>query len=546
MNRNAKIGLGVFLVIALIIVGVLFATKGTDKAKDGGKKEQETEVVQVEYSELVQQSCITCHAGDQGEAKRIGEVRKTPEGWEDTISRMQRLWGVNITPEQKADIVQELSLTNGLAPEETDKIMYWLTENGSTYESQDGEFEQLQNTCISCHAGGRPLAQYRTEDEWAKLKDFHIGMNPSTIYQMRTVKWEEETEEVLKYLASIQKFDSDEWKDWQANGETHDVTGDWRIVGYQPGVGLYGGDASFEKKADDQFFEKRTMVMTNGETKEYEGNVRLYTGYSLRSSLASGEEKVRGIYNVSKDGKTIEGRGTAVLDKGIYADEKYYPADETALLATWPQSVRATHEETVRVIGAKLPEGLKPEDFKVSKGLTVQEVVKQEGNDVWLKISSDVKENTTLEIALNDAPEKGVELAAYTKLDGVKVVPEKGVARLFYVDRRQSTQFEAIGVLAGPDGKVGTEDDIEVGPIHVDWSMVEFGDDDDIKFAGQLDAATGRFTPADGGPNEERAWDANNGGNMTVVATYTDPVTQEKVEGKGLILVTAPDYMYIQ
>ncbi|HEY4566986.1 MAG TPA: quinohemoprotein amine dehydrogenase subunit alpha [Savagea sp.] len=546
MSRNAKLVTGAIIGILLVAVVIFFATKNDDEAK---KVETEEEVRSEQYSELVQQSCITCHATEDGKVQRISDIRKSPEGWEDTISRMQKLWGVDITPEQKADIVQELSEKNGLAPEETDKVMYWLTENGSTYESTDGDFEMLQNTCISCHAGGRPLAQYRTEDEWAKLKDFHIGMNPSTIYQMRTVKWEEESEEVLKRLASVQSFETEEWEEWKKEGKQHDVSGDWRVVGYQPGVGLYSGDATFEKKEDDQFVETKKLLLTNEEEKTYEGNVRLYTGYSLRSSLASGDDKLRGVFNVSKDGKTIDGRGTAVLDKGIYGDETYYRADEKGLLASWPQAVRAKHEEVIRLVGSQLPDGLKAEDFETPDHFQVKEVVKQNGNDVWIKVFSEAKDYETVEIALKDAPERTVEIASYTKIDSVRVEPEKGVARMFYIDRRQSTQFEAIGVLAGKDGKIGTDDDIEIGPLPVTWSLSEYEDregDDDIEFAGTIDEMTGLFTPADGGLNEERPWSGNNAGNMNVHATYKDPVTGEEVVGDGVILVTVPDYMYIQ
>ena len=62
----------------------------------------------------------------------------------------------------------------------------------------------------------------------------------------------------------------------------------------------------------------------------------------------------------------------------------------------------------------------------------------------------------------------------------------------------------------GADKKPNTADDIKIDMVDVTWSMEEYTatlDDDDIKFVGQLDAKSGRFTPAIEGPNEQRSGD---------------------------------------
>ncbi len=68
-------------------------------------------------------------------------------------------------------------------------------------------------------------------------------------------------------------------------------------------------------------------------------------------------------------------------------------------------------------------------------------------------------------------------------------------------------QFEAWGYSNGADGKPDSPDDIELGLVDAAWSMEEYAatyDDDDIKFVGTLNEATGRFTPNIDGPNPAR------------------------------------------
>jgi quinohemoprotein amine dehydrogenase len=500
-----------------------------------------------QWGEAIQKNCLTCHATrSDGSIERISDVRKTPEGWEDTISRMQQAWGLEITPEDKAAVVKELSEKNGLAPEETEKVMYWLTSNGSTIEPKL-ENELIQKSCISCHAGARPLAQYRTEEEWKKLRDFHIAFNPSMIYQMRAQKWEEESEKVIAYLAKTHAINTKEWTEWKKRKGEYKLAGNWRIVGYRPGVGMYSGYAQFQKKGED-FYENRMMLMPNGKAETYKGNVRMFTGYSLRSSLEGENKKLRGVFNIQKDGTTIKGRWNQVHDIGQYADETYYKADHTALLAAWPKAIKKGETAVVHLIGMKLPKHVKKEDFHTSSGIVIRKIEKQEKDDVWVQLeaSKDVEVGTQT-IGLQNGQ---ITIQVYEKIDYIKITPEYGVARLNYYGHQQSVQFEAVGYHVGVDGKKGTNDDVEIGPVPAQWSMKEFllgaSDDHDVHFVGNIDTQTGLFTPAGGGPNPKREWSTNNAGNVTIVATYTDPVTKHSIQGETLLLVSVPDYIYVR
>lgn len=505
----------------------------------------EISVVHTEYSDLVKNKCLTCHAVKDGVADRISDVRKTPEGWQDTINRMQRLWGVQLTREESEQIVKELSYTNGLAPEEMERVMYWLTETGSTFEPVVGN-ESVQQSCLGCHAAGRALAQYRTEEEWMNMKDFHLAMNPSLVYQVRDVNWAEVAEEALKYLAEINKRDSEEWARWQEANIQYDVTGSWKIVGYQPGVGKYSGTAEISKRGDD-FYEKRTLYLTNGEEVNYAGTVRLYSGYSLRSSLEGNEERLRGVYNVKDNGQTIVGRWNKVGDRGIYADEIFYKVSEPALLDVWPQSLRVGSEATFRIIASGLPENITKDDIQVSGGLEVVDIVQQTHGDLWinLKASPSAKQGeATIKLA---GVKQGVKLTLYEQIERLEVLPEFGLARIGDGEDnyKQSVQFEAIGYTKGEDGE-----ELSVGPVQVTWSLEEYYalgiEDDDINFVGTIDPETGLFTPAPSGPNPERFWSTNNVGNVSVVAVYKDPLTGEEVKGSTFLIVSLPKYLNIK
>ena len=86
--------------------------------------------------------------------------------------------------------------------------------------------------------------------------------------------------------------------------------------------------------------------------------------------------------------------------------------------------------------------------------------------------------------------------------------------------------------------------------MDVVWSLEEFAatyDDDDMKFVGTLDAATGGFTPNIDGPNPVRKGSRNNIGDVWVVAKYAAETSAGKpastVRARAHLLVTVPLYM---
>ena len=110
---------------------------------------------------------------------------------------------------------------------------------------------------------------------------------------------------------------------------------------------------------------------------------------------------------------------------------------------------------------------------------------------------------------------------------------------------KQFAQFEAVAYANGPDGKPDTDDDWPLGVVDAKWKTEEYSatfGDDDLKWVGTIDPATGAFTPNVDGPNPERVGNRNNIGDVWVVAEYT-PTGAEPVHGRAHLLVTVPVYM---
>ncbi|WP_096199295.1 quinohemoprotein amine dehydrogenase subunit alpha [Bacillus sp. FJAT-45350] len=540
MKRGTRWGIWSLNLIILLLVWT--ACSNQDEVKEGPVEDEPVNVVlETEYSSLIQSSCLTCHAVENGKAERISDIRKTPEGWDLTISRMQDVWGLDITHEEKREIIKELSHTNGLAPAEMEESMYWITREGTTIEDDRGVFAQ---SCLQCHSIGQPLAQRRTDEEWDKLKDFHVAFNPAMIYQLRAVDWDEEAGRAIKYLQENYGFHTKEYEEWQGNKVTHNPAGEWRIVGISPTYGMYTGTSTFTGEGDD-FREERTIAV-NGEQIHHKGNSILYSGYSLRTSL-DGEERFRGYYNFDRAGKKITGSRVKVGDTGIYANEVYYPIDSNELLDVWPKSIQKGIKTKVHIAGSGLPENIALEQIKTNDMLQVSSI-EQQNDDLWLdvEIQTNVTDLVVTEISV-EGVSNTVSITLFNEVDFIKVTPEYGLGRYGDEHGRKSVQFQAIAYSFGPDGIQGTEDDVALGPVQANWSMTDYSswgeEHHDDQFIGKLDEHTGMFEPAGHGPNPEREWNTNNAGGVNIHAVYVDPVTGEHLSADGFLLSTVPDFV---
>ncbi len=138
--------------------------------------------------------------------------------------------------------------------------------------------------------------------------------------------------------------------------------------------------------------------------------------------------------------------------------------------------------------------------------------------------------------------------AVYDKVDYIKVIPEASMARLGGEEKdvhpRGYQQLEAVAFQRGEDGKLHTPDDVELGPVDVNWSVEEFYavfGDDDKEYVGSLDNK-GLFTPNIDGPNPQRKFGRNNYGDVWVVATAKNEKDKDgkPLTGRSYLVVTVP------
>jgi quinohemoprotein amine dehydrogenase len=203
---------------------------------------------------------------------------------------------------------------------------------------------------------------------------------------------------------------------------------------------------------------------------------------------------------------------------------------------------------TIAIHGINLPANVAADGIDLGRGVKVTRVV----SSTPAMVKAEVEVSSDAPIGKRDVFVAGASLPAgavvYDKVDAIKVRPQAGMARLGGINFPKGfAQFEAIAYSNGPDGKPGTKDDIEIGPVEAAWRMDEYAStygDDDIQFVGKLDD-NGFFTPNVDGPNPARHNHTNNYGDVWVVATYHSPDSKDAaaVRGRAHLLVTVPLYI---
>ncbi|MFQ5792047.1 MAG: quinohemoprotein amine dehydrogenase subunit alpha [Acidobacteriota bacterium] len=519
-------------------------------------------------SELVRSACGACHETDgRGRMSRISYQRKTPEGWQITVKRMIRTGRVQAEPAHAKAIVRYLADHHGLAPSEARPTFYAAEKRPVVEKIQD---KDLKATCTRCHLGARFLSQRRTPEEWQLLKGMHLGYFPIVEFQTfrgRVPGWEvgEEggeardsvapavtdkkwrVDRVLERLAKQYPFETPLWGEFLAKGSDHDLSGRWLLSTYQSGQGLVAGEVTIERSGDD-YVTRAELILPNGSLERREGRAILYAGYTWRGSshgAALGEE--REVLMLSDDAQELRGRffRGAFSELGLDVSLKRLGRD-LEIAGVWPRALAAGQTATVRILGSNFPQSVEPVDLRFGPGVRVREVATRSSNrlDVSIEVDKEapsgrrnvrVLRTTALDV-----------FAVYDRVDYVKVRPEEGLARLGGVKiPKQVVQFEAVAFHRGPDGDPLTDDDIELVPVEVRWSLEEYHirhDDDDLKYVGTIDE-TGLFTPNIEGPNPDRGG-TNNFGDVWAVATYTPPGAARLLRGRAHLLVTVPLYAY--
>ena len=504
-------------------------------------------------------ACSRCHAvDDDGLMSRVSWMRKTPEGWQQSIRRMATLNDVDMEPETARGIVRYLSDRHGLAPAELAPGRFEVERRSADYAYEADE--DVAYTCSRCHSMGRTVTQRRTKEEWELLMAMHRGYYPLSDTQgFRRIgppapdatDARHPVEKAVAHLSKAFPLETAAWSAWSATMRPPRLAGTWALRGHDPGRGAIYGTVEIEAGPDVGSFRTTTRYV-NARTREEvrrTGRAIVYTGYQWRGrSFESGDESkaYREVMMVGRGWDEMDGRWFAGAYDEFGPDVTLVRADGPVLLGMHPGALRpGAADAVVRVHGAGLPQGLSPADLDFGPGVRVVAVTESgpELLEARLAVAEDAAPGPRdVFVAGRAVPGR---LAVYRTVDRVVVTPRAGMARVGGAAFPKGyAQFEAAGFSDGPDGKPATDDDLALGPLDVSWSLEEYAavfDDDDVAYVGTL-GADGLFEPAEDGPNPKRAGMRNNVGDVWVVATYRGP-DGETVRGRAHLVVTVPLYM---
>ena len=528
-------------------------------------------------SQLVISKCGGCHTKDEkGNMLRISWERATPEGWEEAIKRMVRLRGVSLTPEEARSILKYLATYHGLAPEEAKPIMYYAEHR--IQDETNIPTDNVRGACTNCHPMARPLSWRRSPEDWKYLANLHIALYPQADEAFRlgisAGGFDEDrhhldpgaplpVDEALAFFGKTAPLKTPDWAAWRARMRAPKLTGRWIVSAYIPGRGKFYGDMEVAASSgtDDEFTTRVKLTsVQDGSTISRTGHGLVYAGYAWRgrskgtpvtnaapNDLAS---ETREVMWFSPDQSMAEGRwfwgeyqefGFDVKLRRPSADPTLIGADRS-LLKTGSQGTR------VRLIAESLPAQIAPADLDFGTGVTVRRVVSHTPTEIVAEVdvaADAVPGKRDIAFGRSVLPSA---IAIYDRIDYIKVTPDSALAHLGSEKHPKGyQQFEAVAYQRGADGKLHTADDVELGPIDVNWSVEEFYSvygDDDKEFVGSLSNA-GLFTPASDGPNPQRKFSRNNYGDVWVVATAKDEKDKEgrPLIGKSYLVVTVPTYI---
>ncbi len=511
---------------------------------------------------LVIETCSPCHErNDEGFMTRLSYMRKSPEGWEISLKRMLRLYGVELEPGQAKQMIRYLANDHGLARAEAASSMYEAERR--VHWSEEDQAEDLRETCAKCHTLGRVFSERRDAKEWNLLKATHLAMFPLADFQafrgsrnrggrgggnfdwstLTEVEAEERMEqmqrqpqkdradEVLGRLAKELPLFSDDWKTWAVNRREVPVAGRYTVIGHEITRGDVRGEVVIRRDGQDTYSTTWDLRYGDGRKVHREGKGILYAGYSWRgrstTSAPREPETLREVLLLSEDWTRFEGRvftggyNELGLDVTLHRHSgapQIFALDHASLMIPSEGNV-------VDVIGTGFPEGLVAADFHVGDGVTVTALERVSGDHVRMTVDVARKTDRGTRLISMRNVRGPRDIVLYDTIDYIKIFPEEGFARVGGKMRpKQNERFEAYAMNRGPDDKPYTKDDYKVKLVDAKWHVEEFPirpNDDDAKFVGTIDPATGFFTPGLDGPNPQRHFKANNIGDVYVVATVT-------------------------
>lgn len=491
---------------------------------------------------LIRSKCLACHTEENAEPaqfSRMSHQRKTPEGWLMTIARMQVMHGLKVTDEERRTLVKYFADKQGLAPEETQGARYALERRLNTPESfESANFTEM---CARCHSGARVLLQRRPAGEWEKLVHFHLGQWPSLEYQAlaRDRDWMDLAfKTMVPELAESLPLASEQWQQWQAQPKP-DLLGRWAFAAHIQGQGPANGVMTITEAGKDQYAVALEGHYADGRSMKGAGMAVVYTGFEWRANLTVDGVAMRQVLAADKTAQQLKGRMfEAVHDEAGMDLQATKMGGQPQLLAVQPAFIRAGETQTLTLVGSGLGK-------EISLGDQVDILSETYRDDSKVVLQVKAKPNaTTAQAAVKAGAAQGAALTVYNQIDQIKVVPAFAVARVGGnggSTPKYNAQFEAEAWSHGADGQPNTEDDVRIGFMPAQWHVEPFDEqakaDQDVKFAGVMNAASGKFTTGAAGPNPERRMSTNNAGNLKVVAQLDAQGKTLSADGQLIVTV---------
>jgi quinohemoprotein amine dehydrogenase len=487
---------------------------------------------------LVWRKCADCHVPTaDGRITRVEDLRTTPEEWTVIVDRMRRLHGMELKQGEMDALLKELSATQLLTPEEQAKVSYLsLWHNSQQMEVPAGKDEEkLHATCVRCHTAGKIFSYRMTPEAWAKLRDFHLFVVPTVVFQMREMRWIPEADAVLSYLARTLPYG----KPWTVPAAKLD--GAWGVFGYEPGRGAYRGEVRIAGAGNAEYQLTGSLAYADGTSETFAGGGTLYGGYALRTRTKNNGFAVKGAYIVSGD----EVRG-----------ESHFPAPEfRTSSATWlrsgdsakvarvlPGFLLKDEKTTLTVDGLNLPD-VKAADISFSPGpVKVLGVKRLSPRSLELQVVSKAEKLGEAKLTVKGIEAGTIRLAR--EIDFIAITPEMGRARLSGGQHypAEGVQFEAIAYAKSGSGRKAAS--VALGPVPATFRLAEDKtrpDDDDLRWLGTI-KPNGAYIPVgDYGPNPARNYSGENSGLVKVIAQYKRGGQTFKADAH--LAVTMPDYI---
>ena len=487
---------------------------------------------------LVTNKCGACHTPTaEGRIPRVEDLRTTPEEWTVIVDRMRRLHGMEIRPGEMDRLLKELAATQSLTPDEQAQVAYLsLWHNSQRVEEPAGKDEEkVYATCVRCHTAGKIHSYRMTPEGWGKLRDFHLYIAPTVVFQLREMRWIAEADAAIAHFAKKLPYGSG-WKAPATNLE-----GAWAVFGYAPGRGTYRGEARIVDAGNAELRLSGSVRYSDGTSEAFAGDGTLYGGYALRTRtsnngfashgafVASGDE-IRGEWHLpAPDFRTSSSRWLRI-------------GDQPKVARIVPGFLLAGEKTTVTVEGINLPDA-KASDVAFTGGTVKVLGVRRVGpGALELSVVNGTPTPGTAKVSV-----KGIDAGTVTLapgIDRIAIVPEVGRARMsggvHYP--AEGVQFEAIAYARSGSGRKAA--DVALGPVPATFRLAELKtrpSDDDTTWLGTI-RPNGAYLPmVDYAPNPNRTYSGENSGLVKVLARYRrgDRIYDAQAE----LVVTVPDYI---